>query len=256
MKFQIRTALAAVFAVLLLLFTVGCVDSRIGVAVNKDGSADLTLRVTADSSLAVYLGTGTDVLAEYRNEALDAGFEISEIDGNGETGFLASKHVDDLKTSVAMGRLFGLSFFDPELSTGSGFFITESPFKTTYRVELDYDNSLLSDYVDPGLVTSSLRNVLNAEFVLTLPVVPSEHNADSVSPDGKTLTWNLLAEGSTGIQAKAEVYKVGNMIALGVLVLVLILIVVLYSRRALLRHGRRREDDRKDEPPVRQERNP
>lgn len=51
-------------------------------------------------------------------------------------------------------------------------------------------------------IDEDYQSFMQMNFVITLPNVPNYHNADEVSNDGKTLTWNLLDSTNENIEVE------------------------------------------------------
>ena len=90
--------------------------------------------------------------------------------------------MNSLEEFSALGLGDDLGLGDQELFT-----VEESLFFTTYHLHADINfQDLFGDESEMMvLFTPDLR------FILTLPVSPLQHNASSVSSDGKTLEWIL-----------------------------------------------------------------
>ena len=213
---SIVTILLSVGLIAGLFLLSGCVESKIKLGINKDGSADLVLRVTVDSSLTGYISEDIDPLEDLMKEAAAAGFNVAKVEEDGQEGFEASRKIQDLKSSLELGKLFGMDSLDDGFTSGDGFVIDRGVFKTTYRVDIAYSSAPGGDY---GVDYGGLLDSIQSEFELTLPVAASSHNADSVSADGRTLTWDLISDGTVSIQARAEVINYSNMVILAVVAL-------------------------------------
>ena len=82
-----------------------------------------------------------------------------------------------------------------------------------------------------------LDNQLDLSFSLTLPIKPLTHNADHVSPDGKTLTWDisLLQPNTVNVVVKAPNIK--RIVWTAGLGIVLLALVIWLLRRRLTKNA-------------------
>jgi hypothetical protein len=66
------------------------------------------------------------------------------------------------------------------------------------------------------------------KYTVTLPYKPSSDNASAISDDGKTLTWDLLAQGNNTIKFTFDIYNLTVVyIGVGVIALLLIGLIIL-----------------------------
>lgn len=236
---SIRITILSIGLIAGLFLLAGCAESKIKLGINKDGSADLVFRITVDSSLSQYLSADADPLEELMKEAAAAGFNVTKVEDESQQGFEAYRKIQDLKSSLELGKLFGMDSLDDGFTSGEGFVIDRGVFKTTYLVDIAYLSTPGSDLgTDYGsLAASALQDSIKSEFELTLPVAATSQNADSISADGRTLTWDLISDGSVSIQARAEIIHYSNMVILAVVALLVGGTAALY----IIRGARRRK---------------
>lgn len=238
-----KSKLALLFS--LLLFTVttltGCVDGKFHLTVNKDGSGDFTYRMLMDPALLAFSsegeGASNDPLKEMLEDAKASGFTTTNINENGKIGYEAKKHIDNLQESIKKGSLFGDQDMDKNIKPGEGLTIEKGFLKTNYKLKMDFDMSDMTEG-DSGeseeikAMTQSMLRSMNFNFLLTLPVEASTHNASKTEDAGKTLVWNLIPGQNNPIEMEAEVVNTTNIGLIGGgAFLALVLLVLIIKRR-------------------------
>lgn len=94
-------------------------------------------------------------------------------------------NIDTISTSDD----FTLNLLDIFNEEGNNYFFvktSDNSYKASYIFE---DTTSDSDSSDLNI---DMNNFMSFEYQVTLPNAPLSHNADSISEDQKTLTWNLL----------------------------------------------------------------
>lgn len=183
--------LVKVLAVLVLSLSLwGCADVSCHLTVHPNGSGDIDLKIVLDSAAINFLhSVGLNPLAAIIEELEQEGYSVTAYEDGEKAGIKANKHIAEISAD-------SLDFpFSPEALEAAfphdDFVVQRGIFKTRYRVETTVD---LSTYSGPGLLPG-LENYLldqaSIQFILTLPVVPYEHNAHITDDGGKTLIWQL-----------------------------------------------------------------
>ena len=186
--------------IVVLLLTSGCaVKEEFNITINDDETVVITGIAAFDDEFIdnvmldeIDLATGyTD---EQRWEAIDTMYNESE-DNPEDYGYVKEHYSDDTYKGLRFSKTFSnvsslvsedanqnlqevLTTEDLKIFTYSGGVYS---LKIYIDSESDYsseENSEYSDYID-------------ALFVVRLPNKPENHNATSVSEDGRTLTWDL-----------------------------------------------------------------
>ena len=186
--------------IIVLLLTSGCaVKEEFNITINDDETVVITGIAAFDDEFIdnvmldeIDLATGyTD---EQRWEAIDTMYNESE-DNPVDYGYVKEHYSDDTYKGLSFSKTFSnisslvsddanqnlqemLTTEDLKIFTYSGGVYS---LKIYIDSESDYsseENSEYSDYID-------------ALFVVRLPNKPENHNATSVSEDGRTLTWDL-----------------------------------------------------------------
>lgn len=209
-------------AITLSVFLAGCVKFDVGVTINKDGTADASILYAVSDTLTDFAG-------------IDDIFDIDEMEAEGWT-------INGYQDGDYNGFLFeqkNIDFSDEEndLTDTLAKFGDDSPITVdgnTVILDMDvFDNKTISQIVG---MESVLENAgASMTFTVNLPIKPDEHNATSVSNDGKSLTWDLLSMDShEHIYLKVTKPSILRYILLGAgvaAVLVIILVVVVISSK-------------------------
>lgn len=190
-------------AIPLLLLT-GCVQGNLHVTVHKDGSGIYQWKVLANANAKKYVRPITTLFSQ-------KGYEAKIVRENGKVGFIATKPVKNIakeplnkEINEAIPTEFSSISNQPkeaiaaqphptvkhpikELTIQSGFWTTTLLYQTQVNMQKNIQNLA-------GPYSIYLRGLLDRfpfHFHLTLPIAPTKQNANAVSKDGKTLTWNL-----------------------------------------------------------------
>lgn len=172
-----------------LCMSLACVRIDATVKVNADGTADLRVLYAISSALAS-LGDGDQdfglseaEIAEYKAKGIT--YEAYADNDAGYTGYILSRKGIKVQTTdndeTGMDSIVNGDFFTVD---GNHITISFIPFSDS-----EYEES--GSYI--GII-KSYGGYMN--FNLELPVKPTNHNATSVSEDGKTLTWDLTTLGA------------------------------------------------------------
>ncbi len=178
-------------SVMLFLLS-GCFSARIHMKINMSGSAEIEVTMSAPRTL-LSLGTTASMFDSIKKDLSKDEFTIEDFAADKQVGFTAVKKISSLEkfSSLKLGENMVIS--DKPIVTLSKHLLTN-----TYRVSTDFDLAkILGEDLD------ALARLADIRFALTLPVKPSEHNADAVSDDGKTMEWKLETGTNNIIQVTA-----------------------------------------------------
>lgn len=115
-------------------------------------------------------------------------YTTKKYDKDGFKGYIAEKdlgNIDNLSTSEAAERQNIVSDDEDEFFTGKLFIKDGSKYSSNMKIDLGDETQEMSSYESYGAA-------FDMKLVIEFPKVPLSHNADEVSSDGKTLSWNLL----------------------------------------------------------------
>lgn len=174
MKKRISLLLVLLFVV--VLFS-GCVRSKMTMKVKWNGLVDVTLDYGMDSTL----GNDGLISEEQKEKYKEKGFSCEDYSKDGYDGSILTKN------NMTASEVSDIYILDKWSLTKFG---NSYVFNMPWSSEEDSNASNLTSYA--SMIRAGDGYV---EFIITLPVKPTSHNATSVSNDGKTLTWDLLNMG-------------------------------------------------------------
>lgn len=193
-----RRIVALCLALVLILSLTACIRFEATIKINKNGTADVSMLMAASDALASMgdgdVGLSEEEIAEYKAK----GFEYEEyVDADaGYTGYTLSRKGVDLQSGENKNDETGMeSILDGDLFKVDGKHVT-----------IDFAPMSDSEYEESGSYLSMLKNYGGyMKFNLELPVKPTNHNATTVSEDGKTLTWDLTKlKGNESVHAEFD----------------------------------------------------
>lgn len=256
--------------ILCALLITGCELKYEGqVEITSDGKMDMSIIMAYDRELIstlIYMEENDDLLGnededdmsdipeasitkirtyleENKPEEQD-GVEISRYERNGYYGYQMTyeiNNIDDVssKEKVDSSLFEDFNIQDTENTNNN------NEKKIMFQKEDDtyYANYKLNDTSDSsnGMSANLSRINLSLKYTVTLPTKPIEHNADTISEDGKTLTWNIssLNEDRDSIKYSFKLKDVVAgaktdglntemiMLIAGIVIIVIIIVVVL-----------------------------
>ncbi|MDR6227408.1 DUF3153 domain-containing protein [Desmospora profundinema] len=224
--------------VLCLLLLSGCVDADMHVTVNWDGSGTYQLKIVSHPLVA-------QELESFKAAVQQSGYDVQPIQEGERTGWVATRSVENVAQNPPGDDL--LDIYSPKGKTASSL-----PFPVIGRMEkgpIQVDSSLFRTHIlfhrDVDLtsiagndsVGQAFVDEMNLTFRLTLPLAPDEHNADQVSADEKTLTWNLKPGEVQPVQVE---WYLPNPITVVILVLIAFLLLAAAIVIGMIRRVRRK----------------
>ncbi len=247
--------LKRIFCTLLVLVLLsGCVNADLHVTINKDGSGVYEYKILTNSVVL-------EQLEPLRNKLEEQGYQIENLEEKNQIGWIATKEVSNIMHEPPGQDLFEEinALYPTEMqATALPYVVNSSP--VTFISGLQSDDFS----IDPGLFTilfrldtevdltemkktgeklggqygEALLKQINLNFILTLPIKPDNHNATSVSEDGKTLTWNLAPGEVNPILIEA---KLPNPLFWGALLLIFFLLVLVTLIIWFIRRKKRKQ---------------
>jgi hypothetical protein len=183
-----------------IFFLTGCVQGNLHVTINKDGSGIYQWKVLANARAQTYI-KHISTIYSYK------GYDAKIIREKGQVGFIATKPVKNIAKeplNKEINDVIPAKFFTntsskevmvtpktvqpiKELTINSGFWKTSLLYQTQVNMQKNI-NHLAGRY---AAYLSGWLNKQKFQFHLTLPIAPTKQNAQVISKDGKTLTWNL-----------------------------------------------------------------
>ncbi len=202
----------------LVMSLCGCIRYRTTVTVNTDGTADLSILYAMSDEVMSMMGDEEDTsLADDESEAeFEAeGWTFETYAQDDYTGYVITKK------GIAMEDLADAINSADEENTFS-----VSKDGNTYTIDWQIaDDSSVGSMAEDATYLESYDGFM--ELVLVLPNKSTNNNATTVSSDGKTLTWNLVALTDNNVHAEFEVAGGGlNMSLIIVIVLVVVIVII------------------------------
>jgi hypothetical protein len=206
--------------ILLLLTLTGCMEMKVHVTVNLDGSADLEYKLGFESSfLSLMELQGQNPLKDSETELKAEGYRVESYRDGNMRGIVARRRVEKFTPEDIA------SFGEAQLA-GEGLTVDKGFFRTTYRFETQLDIPDLVNEIAQGF----LDNV-TLEFGMTLPIKPSKHNASRTDNNGKSLYWDLSSGEVESLYVEAGHWNFLNLALVGGGVLAAMIILLLVLRR-------------------------
>ncbi len=206
---------------LLLLFLLSaCAKGEAHVTVHTDGTADVNFDLQVQNRNLKFIGQN-ELVQSIENAFEDHGFVTGNQQSEGTSEISASKEVkiggadnkQELPESISYSTV-----------KEEGFFFSK------HKITVDAD--LMSAIPDntwteqlqaiPNFVRNLLLKDIELDFKLTLPIKPESSNADTVTPDGKTMTWHVDPLSANHLELSVSIPNIQNIIITAVIALILI----------------------------------
>ncbi|WP_177168115.1 DUF3153 domain-containing protein [Marininema mesophilum] len=205
------------------------------VKINLDGSGTYNLKVLTNPLLV-------DQLNSFRQTTENEGYSVKTVEEDGQKGWIATKKVKNvakeppgqewMKEFSTDGKTAGLSQYMNYLTKDQkqGPITIKNSFLNT-RVSFRKNVNLKKMNIS-NPIAKSLIDQVKLNLRITLPFKSDRNNADSVSPDGKTLSWKLEPGKNNLIYADVKFpnpigwLKLAGMILVGIILLVLLIFLI------------------------------
>lgn len=212
----------AIVMILLIVMLTGCMDINYEVTINKDGTADISYVYGFEKSYLEQMETtGEEMTKEMQQSAEAEEYIIEAYSDDKVEGFRATKHIEDL-SKISLEEAFGEE--NVKDSAENQIKVEKKGLKTVYSQKTDIDLTSME---------SSMAAYVNMKYTVKIPVKVGKNNADVVSEDGKTLTWNLKAGEIKNIQFEgtelgttAKIIKTVIIVAIIIIAIILVTIII------------------------------
>ena len=184
-----------------LILLSGCVSVDYQITINSDGTGKISYIYTFDKTFLNSTSSNTtdnsasssqSIIDNMKTTAEGNGFTVEDYSDSSVQGIKATKDVNDVTSDLALSNLFGNNIQD---SPDNNIHITSGAFSISYSQDASFDLTSMKS-ISPQ--NASLK------YSVTLPVKAETNNADEVSNDGKTLTWNLKPGTVTKVKFEAK----------------------------------------------------
>lgn len=176
-----KKTVLGIFLLVITLILSGCAKVEYGIKINEDDSGEITYIYGLDKAILKDLGkTEETATIEEQKAAEEADYTIEKYEDDNIIGFKATKKVKNITEKSYLLEIFGEEYI--ESKDESKIKIEKTIFGKKYNQTAILDLSQLKDMKKLGATI---------KYTITLPAKIDKTNADIVSKDKKTATWNL-----------------------------------------------------------------
>lgn len=201
---------------LFMFFLTGCSSYEMNMEINKDKSMNLSITILSNSddvSISDNVSLLKDKLEQY-------GFNVSEYNNEDNYGLVINKYydnIDEISNGLRKDEFDLLYFYnnDYDIEVENKMFNVDKGF--------DVNRYAANMYVDLSGLDINIENA-NIVFKVVVPNGTISNNANLVSEDGNTLTWNISSLGKIDIDFVFEVQSY-DFIYYGIGVVIIIFLV-------------------------------
>lgn len=255
--FKLKKCLVLLLVVVLIG---GCaIKMEYNLKIKNDKSMDVSLIAGYDEEMISALASQDGFISSDTTVTEDGGFSTSfstqsknqKILSDEEQWEFLEKNIKDDELAELEEKGFKVAKYEDEKFKGFKYTKSFDNFEKIVVKDIDFSNdnetSIEEDnnnhiFTRKGLnykakipfktssEMSSLNSYLEYSYVVTLPYKAISHNADIVSNDGKTLTWNFNSDKEA---IEFEFFFISKYIICGVLLLLIIIIIIIIIRKII-----------------------
>ena len=203
-----------VLLLIILITLSGCVKVEYSTTINKDDSGEITYLYAMDKAVMKNLGESS--IDSAREKAENSGYIIENYEDDKSSGFLATKKVDNITDKSYIKEVFDEYIKNDEESKIN---IKRNLFGKTYSQNVSVDTKSIESLKELGA---------KVQYTVKLPVRVGKSNANTISKDKKTLTWELDLGQNQEIYFKATSGHVLLIICIITLVLIVAALVYIF----------------------------
>lgn len=243
-QMKTKKYLLAVLLIIISFLMSGCANITYTVNLKENGNFDIGIKVLYNDKEFSYNNEEIELV---KNEFINSGYEISDINENGMVGFVITK--EDIKESDIKDITNDKYKIDIKKELFSGIEFKNGFLCNRYDIDTDVD---LTAFGNIGSIKDSEGNVISGEELrkhlshLNLKLVVKlekgtvlETNSTLVSSDKKTAEWVLVPGTSTDIELEAitgsSLAITGTLVILGIVVLVAVILLIVFSKMYIKR---------------------
>lgn len=231
-----RTLVTCIILLLAIVLLSGCIRLHTNITVNKDGSGQVEYIFAVNP--AILEKSEEETFAELKIEAQKRGFQIEEYHTADYVGIKIAKDFEDInnlkENAGVMNALYQddqnevlagermKGFFSPEIKVDKSWFYTT--IKLNGVIDLSNEEQGLSS--EEAMQQQLAYKMLDLALTINLPVRPVEFNADKLTNNGRTLTWQLIAGQKNEIIFKVQMYNLTNIIITAIAGLIILVIII------------------------------
>ena len=195
MKRVLKTTIAAIMAVAVLA---GCtMKENVGIKIGSDKKVSASVTIAYDKEFIDGLismnGTSADAITEeMRWEAAKSeddmeGFTATKVTEEGMYGYVFTKELGNIDTlSTEDSTAERVNFSDDDFFTSKMFIKDGNKYKSNMKIKMDDNSASQVSQIQQG------NGTIEIKLVIELPNKAISNNANEVSEDGKTLSYDLL----------------------------------------------------------------
>ncbi|MFM9276811.1 DUF3153 domain-containing protein [Paenibacillus jiagnxiensis] len=227
-------------ALLLLLCSCAKGDAQATVHIDRSIDLDVEVSVSENALSSLYL---QNALEDYKQPLEQYGIQIEPLQESGREGFQLHHTFTAAQSDGRTDPEEALQRLSQQLPKGMTLSsaVKKHFFTTDYQLQLtadflqmlpDGDQSLADKLESMNFIAKKLLSrQLDFSFDLTLPIRPLSHNADRVTDDGKTLTWDISPLSENRLELAVRVPNLGRIAAVTAAVLLAVIAFVLFIVR-------------------------
>lgn len=210
-----------------------CIEMKVAIQVHADGSAEIEKKFGIASDMAQMTHKQGES-GDYNKDSIafaKQGFSVKSYKADGFEGVIGQKSVTNL---TELSPLLNFNTDSLKSSQGATAPFTEKKgfFKNHYKFHAVLDLAGKDANSKSAQMMQNLLSSARMEIQLKLPVTPLSHNANQVSPDGKTLTWAFKMGQVNQFDMEAETWNWWNLLFVS---LALILSIVSMFRKQIFK---------------------
>jgi len=172
----------------------GCAQIDYQVTVNRDGSGKIVYTYVMDRTVLEQQQRDAEyIVSEMKDKAVAAGFTVEDYFSDRFEGFRATKEMDDITEVVSLANIFGED--NVRELADNNIVIERGMFLRTYSQQAVIDLSAIEVMAQYGGIV---------DYSITLPTRAGANNATTVSGNGRTLTWELVAGEENRVEFVAQ----------------------------------------------------
>lgn len=210
-----------VLLIVTLITLTGCAQLKYEVEIKPNGTGEISyVYGISKTTLDTFNVSVDDFVDEMKEQAEESNYQVETYEDEEIAGFRASKHIEDFNEEFSLQEAFGEEYVKD--TQENGIKVKKGLFATKYSQTAELDLSTISE---------EERNYVTMSYQIKLPTKVTSTNADELSEDEKTLTWNLTAGEINKIEFNASSVNALPVILLVVIVAIAIALIIILKKK-------------------------
>lgn len=210
-----------VLLIVTLITLTGCAQLKYEVEIKPNGTGEISyVYGISKTTLDTFNVSVDDFVDEMKEQAEESNYQVETYEDEEIAGFRASKHIEDFNEEFSLQEAFGEEYVKD--TEENGIKVKKGLFATKYSQTAELDLSTISE---------EERNYVTMSYQIKLPTKITSTNADELSEDEKTLTWNLTAGEINKIEFNASSVNALPVILLVVIVAIAIALIIILKKK-------------------------